>query len=279
MQDPNIVNEALLNGAFFVGRSWSRYLVVCGGAFILFWVVMAKRLDHRRCQRTIPERRIQWIEFKHSLLGIIFFMIPSVAATPLYFSGHLKLITDPTATHPAIIALSFVLFIIGADTWFYWTHRAMHDSRIYRWTHELHHISEQPSPLAGYAFSLVEGIVLGLYLPLVLLVFPINRVMLWVFVFWFSFLEAYVHLGFEVLPRWVARSRVGKFLGTAVFHDMHHENGAYNFGVYFTWWDRMMGTIHPDYTERYEQVTARPLFWRPPGDGPRSPEQVPEPSV
>ncbi|KIG16901.1 sterol desaturase family protein [Enhygromyxa salina] len=263
MDDTNIVSEALVNGGFFVGRTWLRYLVVCGGAFLLFWVAFAKRLKHRRCQQTIPERRIQWIELKNSLLGVIFFMIPSVLATPLYLSGHIKLILDPSATSPWMIALSFVLFIIGADTWFYWTHRAMHDSRVYRFTHELHHISVQPSPLAGYAFSVFEGFVLGLYLPLVLLFVPINRVMLWVFVFWFSFLEAYVHLGFEILPRWVARNPISKYLGTAVFHDMHHENGAYNFGVYFTWWDRMMGTIHPDYTQRYEQVTEHPLAWRP----------------
>ncbi|PRP93172.1 hypothetical protein ENSA5_44390 [Enhygromyxa salina] len=97
-----------------------------------------------------------------------------------------------------------------------------------------------------------------------LLVVPINRVVLWVFVFFFTFVEAYVHLGFEILPRWVARSRIGKYLGTSVFHNMHHEDGAYNFAAYFTWWDRIFGTIHPDYAERYEAVTERPLFWRRP---------------
>ena len=267
MVDTTVVNEALVNAGLFVGRSWLRYLVVCGGAFLLFWVVFAKRLAHRRCQQTIPERRIQLLELKNSLIGILFFLVPSVLAVPLYLSGHLKMIVDPSATHPAIIALSFVPFVIGADAWFYWTHRAMHDSRIYRFTHELHHLSTQPSPLAGYAFSMIEAFVLGLYMPLVLLVFPLNRVMLWVFVFWFSFMEAYVHLGFEVLPRWFARNPTTKHLGTAVFHDMHHENGAYNFGVYFTWWDRLMGTMHPSYVERYERVTERPLLWRPEPDG------------
>lgn len=266
MDSANLVTEALTNGAFFLGRSWTRYLVVCGGAFMLFWVALKERVAHRRIQRQVPERRTLLSELRNSLLGIIFFLLPSVLSTPLYLSGHMKLITDPSATSPAMIALSFILFIIGADTWFYWTHRGMHHSSVYRFTHELHHRSKQPSPLAGYAFSAIEGFVLGLYLPLVLLVFPVNRVMLWIFVFWFTFLEAYVHLGFEVLPRWIARNPITKFLGTAVFHDMHHENGAYNFGVYFTWWDRMMGTIHPQYTERYEQVTEQPLSWRAPVD-------------
>ena len=71
----------------------------------------------------------------------------------------------------------------------------------------------------------------------------------------------------RALPRWFARNPITKHLGTAVFHDMHHENGAYNFGVYFTWWDRLMGTMHPSYVERYERVTERPLLWRPEPDG------------
>ena len=264
MGEFNLGSELWANGGLFIGRTWLRYLVVCGGAFLLFWVVFAKRLAHRRCQSTIPERRRLLGELGNSLAGIVFFMVPSIAAIPLYFSGHIKLITDPSATPPAVMVLSFILFVIGADTWFYWTHRLMHDSRLYRFTHALHHRSEQPSPLAGYAFSFAEAMVLGAYMPLVLLVFPVNRTVFYVFVIWFSVLEAYVHLGFEILPRWFARNPITKHIGTAVFHDMHHENGAYNFGVYFTWWDRLMGTIHPQYTERYEQVTANRLLWRAP---------------
>lgn len=264
MGDINLTSELLANGGLFIGRSWLRYLIVCGGAFLLFWVIFAKRFAHRRCQSTVPDRRALLGELKTSLFGIIFFMIPSIAAIPLYFSGHIKLITDLDATPLGINVLTFVLFVIGADAWFYWMHRLMHHSRLYRLTHALHHKSEQPSPLAGYAFSFAEAVLLGAYMPLVLLVFPINRAVFYVFVVFFAVVEAYVHLGFEVFPRGVARSRLGKYVGTAVFHDMHHENGAYNFAVYFTWWDRLMGTIHPKYTERYEQVTDKSLFWQAP---------------
>jgi sterol desaturase/sphingolipid hydroxylase (fatty acid hydroxylase superfamily) len=31
---------------------------------------------------------------------------------------------------------------------------------------------------------------------------------------------------------------------------MHHEHAPRNFGLYFTWWDRLMGTEHPDYRMR-----------------------------
>ncbi|MBA3838282.1 MAG: sterol desaturase family protein, partial [Zymomonas sp.] len=40
-------------------------------------------------------------------------------------------------------------------------------------------------------------------------------------------------------------------------HDLHHTEGRYNFGLYFTWWDRLMGTEHPRYHERFEAVVGR----------------------
>jgi sterol desaturase/sphingolipid hydroxylase (fatty acid hydroxylase superfamily) len=36
---------------------------------------------------------------------------------------------------------------------------------------------------------------------------------------------------------------------------MHHEHAPRNFGLYFTWWDRFMGTEHPEYRTRTKLVT------------------------
>ena len=30
-------------------------------------------------------------------------------------------------------------------------------------------------------------------------------------------------------------------------HDQHHRYFRYNYATHFTWWDRMMGTLHPDH--------------------------------
>ena len=194
---------------------------------------------------------------KTSLLGIVYFMLPTILGIPLFQAGYFKLELDPTAHSPAVIALMFVLYVLGADTWFYFVHRAIHDSRIYRWAHALHHRYEQPSPLAGFSFAFIESFLLGMFTPIVAFFFPLNGVVLLVFVVWFSFMEVYVHLGFEILPRGFARNPIGKWIGTSVFHNMHHEDGAYNFGVYFTWWDRMLGTIHPQYCLLYTSPSPR----------------------
>ena len=59
---------------------------------------------------------------------------------------------------------------------------------------------------------------------------------------------------------WMHRSLHHKLLfrmAHATHHDLHHTEGRYNFGLYFTWWDRMMGTEHPTYHARFEEAVAR----------------------
>lgn len=250
----------LSTAALWFGRSWLRFLIVGGGAFLLFWVVFHKRFAHRRCQPEVPDRGVNWREFRNSMIGVVFFLTPAILTAPVVLAGYSQLELDPTATPWWLIPIQFIVVVLLSDTWFYWTHRLMHHSRLYAWTHKLHHYADNPSPLSGYAFSWAEGMVLGAFVPVLILIMPVNVITLAIFVEFFALAEAYVHLGYELMPRWLARHPVGKFIGTSVMHNMHHEDGAYNFGVYFTWWDRAMGTLHPDYTERFESVTARPLF-------------------
>ena len=36
---------------------------------------------------------------------------------------------------------------------------------------------------------------------------------------------------------------------------MHHQYFKGNYGLYYTWWDRLMKTMHQDYDNRFEQVS------------------------
>ena len=48
------------------------------------------------------------------------------------------------------------------------------------------------------------------------------------------------------------------WLTTVTHHDLHHSESRWNFGLYFTWWDRWMGTEHPRYKEEFRK-NARPI--------------------
>jgi sterol desaturase/sphingolipid hydroxylase (fatty acid hydroxylase superfamily) len=56
------------------------------------------------------------------------------------------------------------------------------------------------------------------------------------------------HAGVELMPRWWLSSRLTRWISTTTHHNLHHAGSFnHNYGFYFTWWDRLMGTEHPDY--------------------------------
>lgn len=54
-----------------------------------------------------------------------------------------------------------------------------------------------------------------------------------------------------------SQSKVGKWINTSVNHNQHHEYFTGNYGLYFLWWDRWMGTLRQDYDQRFDEVKAR----------------------
>ena len=46
----------------------------------------------------------------------------------------------------------------------------------------------------------------------------------------------------------------GKILNTTTNHAMHHEKMRGNYGLYFNVWDRLMGTNHAEYEERFDRA-------------------------
>jgi hypothetical protein len=66
------------------------------------------------------------------------------------------------------------------------------------------------------------------------------------------------HSGFEVFPRWMMKSWLGRVLSTPTHHVMHHEKMRGNYGLYFNMWDRLMKTNHQDYETRFAEVVSRP---------------------
>ena len=69
--------------------------------------------------------------------------------------------------------------------------------------------------------------------------------------------NVYGHLGYELYPKGFAKNALGKWINTSVSHNQHHQYFKGNYGLYFTFWDRMMGTLRDDYGERFEEVTSR----------------------
>ena len=46
-------------------------------------------------------------------------------------------------------------------------------------------------------------------------------------------------------------------INTSVSHNMHHQYFKGNYGLYFTIWDRLMGTMNKNYDKSFEEITSR----------------------
>lgn len=81
---------------------------------------------------------------------------------------------------------------------------------------------------------------------------------------WQIAFNVFGHCGYEIFPKWFLRSPVALVLNSVTHHALHHEKIRANFGLYFNIWDRLLGTNHADYEERFmQETTAEPLFAKP----------------
>jgi sterol desaturase/sphingolipid hydroxylase (fatty acid hydroxylase superfamily) len=152
---------------------------------------------------------------------------------------------------------SLVLMILLHDAYFYWTHRTMHHKSLFRVFHRVHHLSHNPSPWAAFSFHPLEAVVEAGIILLIVLLIPHHKSAIPVFLLFMTTMNVLGHLGYELYPKGFSRHPVGRWLTTSTHHNMHHHRGKGNFGLYFNWWDRWCGTLHPEYDEVYDEVTHR----------------------
>lgn len=234
-----------------------RYAVIALAAFLIFYRLKRKTWAYRKIQLRFPQDRDYWREFGYSVLtsvifaaiGYVVFFTPFRAFTRVYvhYSDH----------STAYFLFSIVLILLVHDTYFYWTHRAMHHPRVYRFVHRVHHLSVNPSPWAAFAFHPLEAVVEAGIIVLVALLFPVHPLAIAIFLLIMMVYNVYGHLGYELYPRGFSRHPLGRWINTSVNHNQHHETFKGNYGLYFLWWDRWMHTLRTDYDDKFEEVQGR----------------------
>ena len=235
----------------------ARYLVAAAlmsAIVAVFWRagLAARKLQARRAT-TRDIRREVLASLRSSLVFALLAAGVFVAAVEGWFTVYRGF----GRAGPLYLVLSLAFMLVAHDTWFYWTHRAMHHPRLFALFHRTHHLSRTPTPWAAYAFAVPEAIVQGAFVPLFLVFLPMHEIALLLFLLIQIGRNVMGHCGVEVHP---AVFGPGRWLGwntTTTHHDLHHETGRYNYGLYFRWWDRMMGTENPDYRRKFEAIASR----------------------
>lgn len=184
-------------------------------------------------------------EIAWSLLSAVIYGTPAgVVAWGWSVHGWTQVYTDLAAFPLWYLPLSVFLYLFAHDTWFYWTHRLMHRPRWFKLAHGVHHASRPPTAWAAMSFHPIEALTGAIVIPALVFFIPIHPAMLGLVLMIMTVMGVTNHMGWEMFPRWLVHSSVGKWVITASHHQVHHEAYKCNYGLYFRFWDRLCKTDH-----------------------------------
>ncbi len=220
-------------------------------ASILFGILtlFRRQLAHRRIQQRIATRPDIRREMSYSLSTIFIFSLVGLSVYLGNKAGVFQI--DDALPSLSTGLLQFGAFVLAHDAYFYWIHRAMHHPRLFRKFHRVHHLSLSPTPWAAYSFAPLEAVVEAAFLPLFLLVFDTSAIVVLGFTTHMIIRNVMGHAGIEIYPKRWLNWPLLRLITTTTHHDLHHAEFRSNFGLYFTWWDRLMGTEHPQYRQEF----------------------------
>lgn len=236
-----------------------RYLAGAGGVFLIVCLLLAGRLAERKIRARSPSAAQMRREFFTSVRTVAIFAMVGLSIYFLRSAGAIDVYMDPAERGWLYFGFSLVALIVLHDAWFYWTHRLIHDPRLFRRFHRTHHKSHNPSPWTAYSFDMGEAFINAAYLPLALLLIPAAPLAVFLFLAHMMLRNAIGHCGYEVFPSLRSGRPVFDWMTTVTHHDLHHAQAGWNYGLYFTWWDRLMGTEHPLYHEKFAEAVRIPL--------------------
>lgn len=241
-----------------------RYFAIAGTSFLIFYRWLSRRFG----QSKIQLRNAGFPDFIREILHSSISSLGLAVMAYLVILGPLRKYTliyaDINAYPVWWIPLSLVLALILHDTYFYWTHRAMHHERVFRLVHLVHHRSVNPSPWAAYSFHIFEAIVEGAIIIVLAFLIPLYPGTLVAFTVVSFLINVYGHLGYEIMPKGFRKSIWFEIINTSCYHNLHHKKFKGNYSLYFRFWDKLLKTENPDYIKEYDRVQQQRFGIEPP---------------
>ncbi len=234
-----------------IGDFLDLFVIVAGSILVIssMTAVFFEYMNARRPERKVQKNRINQRKWKE-----LAYAPGSMGVVALSFSGGLFCQWQGWALTPLPMTWWSVPLMLGAsvvlyDAWFYWVHRLLHVSPMYRF-HAQHHTSVCPTIWTNHHETVVEAFLNQSFYTLIVFILPIAWPLLVAQKIYDQISGMLGHAGYEHFASPVARSPWP--LASTVFHDQHHGYFRYNYGHTFSVWDRLMGTLHPRYDETVE---------------------------
>lgn len=164
-----------------------------------------------------------------------------------YNQGMTQVYTQWQLQDLGYISFSYLLVLGLQDTYFYFMHRLFHLPRLFRWMHQGHHLSKPPTPWTFLALEPVEAAVQASFLLGLTFVVPLHLGVLVAVLITMAVWAVGNHLGFQVVPCSRTSRWWGQWLIGSTHHLVHHRHYTQHYGLYFTFWDKVLGTANDSY--------------------------------
>lgn len=206
------------------------YFSVSGLSYMIFFVWGKKRF-HPTYVAKPAEIKAQMKWGVYGVLG------NAVLTAPLHWliaHGYSQAYWDPMERGIPYFVLSVGLYLAFTETWIYWVHRWLHLPAVFRVLHKPHHKWRATTSWASMAFHPLDSFAQALPHHLALFLFPVN-VYLYLTMLSFVMLWSVIIHDRVSLVKWSVINYTGH-------HTLHHWYFTCNYGQFFTFWDKIMGT-------------------------------------
>jgi Delta7-sterol 5-desaturase len=196
-----------------------------------------------------PPEPISRPEILFALLCVILNALVAVIGIVLWRADiiHLRPNSDILATVTDVVVL-----IVLMDFGMYVFHRVAHHPLLYPIIHLTHHLYENPRPLTLFVLNPFEVLVLIV----VIWLSQASQVAIVIYLAFNLIFGLVGHLGVEPAPDAWLKLPVIRTISTSTFHAEHHHDKAHNFGFYTVIWDRLFGTLSPEYARDFGRANS-----------------------
>ena len=239
------------------------YLVTTIGGWILYivtgslsyWLLFDKR--YKLHPKFLPNQEFLEIAYASwsipymTLATTVLFLIEVKGYSKLYLDSTTQLVLDINATQQGqlipksvmngwpFVVLSITAFLMFTDCFIYWIHRGLHHRLLYKFIHKHHHKWKIPTPFASHAFHPIDGFLQSLPYHVYPFLFPLHKITYLILFVFVNIWTVSIHDGDYRVPLVLQ-----PFVNGSAHHTDHHLLYNYNYGQFFTLWDRIGGSFH-----------------------------------
>jgi sterol desaturase/sphingolipid hydroxylase (fatty acid hydroxylase superfamily) len=233
-----------------------RYFLIAGFFQLLFYKWQKQKWANRWLGKKQVDKKQFYTEVKWSIITAFIFSLAGSFTAILWQKGYTKLYTDLDQFGLWYMPVSLVISMLVHETYYYWMHRWMHMPKVFKLVHKVHHDSNTTSAWTAFSFHPLEGLLQAIILPITIMILPMHLYVVLLQLTLMTFSSVINHLEIESYPANFHKHFVGRWLIGATHHSLHHKQFRYNFGLYFTFWDKWIKTESPKFNSLFEEKTS-----------------------